>query len=168
MKQISSKQICSKMCYPTSYTLQVTHACSLFTWIFSTYLMHVFLHRGYILHILFKYLYASQFFQCTCYQQNTILYPSHRKRMAFEKCNVATCLVKLPLFFSAEFLDVIGTKVFRVFLLASQSFLLRDFTPLPLERGGLKLVCNVNIMLRKPQGWELSRLSPETQRHCTS
>jgi hypothetical protein len=61
------------------------------------------LQRGYILHILYnihtvlyKYLYASQFFQCTCYQLNTIVYPSHRKRIAFEKCNVATCLVKFP------------------------------------------------------------------------
>jgi hypothetical protein len=35
----------------------------------------------------------------------------------------------------AEFLDVIGTNVFRVFLLANHShLLLTDFTPLPLEQ----------------------------------
>jgi hypothetical protein len=41
-------------------------------------------------------------------------------------------------------LDVIGKKVFRVFLLAIQSPLLTDFTPLPLEQKWSETVCNVN------------------------
>jgi hypothetical protein len=50
-----------------------------------------------------------------------------------------------------EFLDVIGTKVWRVFLFAiySQSPILTDFSPLPPpppSKSGLKLVCNVNIV----------------------
>ncbi len=40
-------------------------------------------------------------------------------------------------------MDVIGTKVLRVFLLAIQSPLPADFTP-PLE-SGLKLVCKCNV-----------------------
>ncbi len=48
----------------------------------------------------------------------------------------------------AEFLDVIGTKVLRAFLLAFNSHLyLTDSTPSPpLRKSGLKLVCNVNIV----------------------
>jgi hypothetical protein len=50
----------------------------------------------------------------------------------------------------ADFLDVIWSKVLRVFLLAIHSHLslLTDFTPLPLSlsESGLKLVCNVNIV----------------------
>ena len=47
----------------------------------------------------------------------------------------------------AEFLDIIGTKVLRVFLLAINSHLYNWFTPLPpLSKSGLKLVCNVNIV----------------------
>jgi hypothetical protein len=48
MKKISSKQVCSKIFLPyySSYTLHLTHPCSLFTWIFSTYLMHVFFAPG--------------------------------------------------------------------------------------------------------------------------
>jgi hypothetical protein len=54
----------------------------------------------------------------------------------------------------AEFLDVIGTKVLRVFLLCYlQSPILADFTPLPPSppppsKIGLKLVCNVNKVHR--------------------
>jgi hypothetical protein len=48
----------------------------------------------------------------------------------------------------AEFLDVIGAKVLRVFLLAIHSHLLLiDLTPPPLpplSKSGLKLFCNVN------------------------
>ncbi len=43
----------------------------------------------------------------------------------------------------ADFLDVIGTKVFRVFLLAIHSH--PSPPPLP-SKSGLKLVCNVNIV----------------------
>ncbi len=49
----------------------------------------------------------------------------------------------------AEFLDVIGTKPLRFFLLLftiTYYSILTDFTLLPpLSEGGLKLVCNVNI-----------------------
>jgi hypothetical protein len=47
----------------------------------------------------------------------------------------------------AEFLDVIGTKSLKCFPPCSpQSPLLKDFTPPPLRKSGLKLVCNVNIV----------------------
>jgi hypothetical protein len=48
----------------------------------------------------------------------------------------------------AEFLDVIRTKAFRVFLLAIHSRLYSGFySLLPLSKSGLKLrVCNVNIV----------------------
>jgi hypothetical protein len=42
----------------------------------------------------------------------------------------------------AEFLDVTGTTVLRVFLHAIHSY-----SPLPpLSKSGLKLVCNVNVV----------------------
>jgi hypothetical protein len=44
-------------------------------------------------------------------------------------------------------LDIIGTKVLRVFLLAIHSHLYCGFySPPPLRKSGLKLVCNVNIV----------------------
>jgi hypothetical protein len=48
----------------------------------------------------------------------------------------------------AEFLNIIGTKVLRVLLLAIHSHLYqRIFSPsFPLSKSGLKLVCNVNIV----------------------
>jgi hypothetical protein len=46
----------------------------------------------------------------------------------------------------AEFLDVIGTKVLRVFLLAIHSHLYQRIYSLSLIINGLKLVCNVNIV----------------------
>jgi hypothetical protein len=56
-----------------------------------------------------------------------------------------------------EFLDVIGTKVFRVFFLAIQSHLTYGFySPHPLSKRGLKLVCNVNILYRN------LKITPET------
>ncbi len=36
------------------------------------------------------------------------------------------------------------------------------FTPPPPSKSGLKMVCNVNIVTRKAQVWELSRLFPDT------
>jgi hypothetical protein len=47
----------------------------------------------------------------------------------------------------AEFLDVIGTKVLRVFLVATvfTVTLLRDFNRSP-NKSGLKLVCSENIV----------------------
>ncbi len=47
----------------------------------------------------------------------------------------------------AEFLDVIGTKVLRVFLLAIPSQLYYEFTPLSnLSKSGFNLVCNVKTV----------------------
>jgi hypothetical protein len=63
----------------------------------------------------------------------------------------------------AEFLDVIGTKVF---LLAIQSPLLTDFTPLPPppppSKSDLKMVCNVNIVYGNLKSENSLRLCPET------
>ncbi len=56
----------------------------------------------------------------------------------------------------AEFLDVIGTKIIRVLLLADGYY-----SPVPLRKSDLKLVDNVN-RIREPQVWELSRLCSET------
>jgi hypothetical protein len=68
MKQISSKQICSKKFLPYSYTLQVTHACSLFTWIFSTYLMHVFFTPGiHFTHTVHCSLYCTSIFMLSSF-----------------------------------------------------------------------------------------------------
>jgi hypothetical protein len=63
----------------------------------------------------------------------------------------------------AVFLDVIGTKVLRVFLLAIHSHLLykRMLLPLPLSKIGLKLVCNVNIVNLKSENSQ-DRLYPVT------
>ncbi len=46
----------------------------------------------------------------------------------------------------AEFLDVIGTKVLGVSLLAIHSHLCSRILPSPQSKSGLKLVCNVNIV----------------------
>ncbi len=58
----------------------------------------------------------------------------------------------------AEFLDVIGTKVFGVFLLSIQSHLSYGFY---LSKNGLKLVCNVNIVYGNLSSEKLARLCPE-------
>ncbi len=58
----------------------------------------------------------------------------------------------------AEFLDIIGTKVFRVFLLAIYSHLCyRFYSPFPLSKSGLKLVCNVNIYLKSENSPDMPR-----------
>jgi hypothetical protein len=47
----------------------------------------------------------------------------------------------------AEFLDVIKKKVLRVFLLAfTVTSTIGFYSPPPLSKSGLKLVCNVNIV----------------------
>jgi hypothetical protein len=46
-----------------------------------------------------------------------------------------------------ELLDIIGTTVLGLFLLAIHSHLYKQFYPHPpLSKSGLKLVCNVNIV----------------------
>ncbi len=64
----------------------------------------------------------------------------------------------------AEFLDVIRTKVLRVFLLAIHSHLYkRILLPPSLCKNGLNwFVMYSRHCTRKPQFWELSKLCPET------
>ncbi len=67
----------------------------------------------------------------------------------------------------AEFLDVIGTKVLRLFLVAVHCHLtnrLYSPPPPPLSKSGLKLVCNVNIVYRnlKPENFQDYAQKP----HC--
>ncbi len=62
----------------------------------------------------------------------------------------------------AEFLDVIGTKRLKSFPPCfSQSPILTNLHPSPLEQKWFEIVCNVNIVycIWKPQVWELC---PET------
>ncbi len=63
-------------------------------------------------------------------------------------------------------MDVFETKVLRVFLLAIHSHLYKRIftptpTPPPLNKVGLKLVCNVNIV-QKSRISKTQRLCPET------
>ncbi len=59
----------------------------------------------------------------------------------------------------AEFLEVIETKVFRVFLLAIHSTSINGLnSPNPLSISGLKLVFQCKNCIRSPQVWELLRL----------
>jgi hypothetical protein len=46
----------------------------------------------------------------------------------------------------AEFLDIIGTKVLRVFLLAIHCHLYSRILPSPLEQKWFETGCNVNIV----------------------
>ncbi len=64
----------------------------------------------------------------------------------------------------AEFLDVIGTKVLRVFLLAIHIHLYYGFYPPShaLSKNCLKLVCNVNIVQYKETSSLRRRLCSET------
>jgi hypothetical protein len=71
----------------------------------------------------------------------------------------------------AEFSDVTGTKVSRVFLLAIHSHpLLKDFPPppppFPLEQS-LKLVCNLNIVYGNLKTENFQDNSQKPQRNCT-
>ncbi len=68
----------------------------------------------------------------------------------------------------AEFLDVIGTKVSRVFLLAIDSHLYsRILLTHPLSKSGLKLVCNVNIEHRNLKSENSQDYAQRPQRNCT-
>ncbi len=70
----------------------------------------------------------------------------------------------------AEFLDVIGTKVLRVFLLAIHSQLYqRVLLPPPhLEKSGLKLACNVHIVCGNLKSENSQDYAQKPQRNCTS
>jgi hypothetical protein len=74
-------------------------------------------------------------FSCTC---AVLSVPS------LSSCFSRPCLPPPPL--EVELLDIIGTKVLGVFLLAIHSHLYKQFYPPPLSKSGLKLVCNVNIV----------------------
>ncbi len=70
----------------------------------------------------------------------------------------------------AEFLDVIGTKVLRVFLLAIHSPTTKEFYSLPpplLGQSGLKLVCNVNIVYGNLKSEISQDYAQKPQRNCT-
>ena len=72
-----------------------------------------------------------------------------------------------PLCPEAEFLDVIGTKVFRVFLLAIHShFYKRFYSPSSMSKSGLKLVCNVNIVYGTLKSDNSQDYAQEPQRNC--
>ncbi len=70
----------------------------------------------------------------------------------------------------AEFLDVIGTKVFRVFLLTihSQLYQLILLPPPHLEKSELKLACNVNIVYGNLKSENSQDYAQKPQRNCTS
>ncbi len=73
------------------------------------------------------------------------------------------------LILEAEFLDEIGTKVLRVFLLAFYSYLYKVFFTLlpPLRKSGLKLVCNVNIVYENLKSENSQDYAQKPQRNCT-
>ncbi len=62
--------------------------------------------------------------------------------------------------------SVIGTKVFRIFLLA-HSHIYYDFTSLPFEQSGSKLVCNVNILYGNLKSENCQDNAQKSQRNCT-
>ncbi len=68
----------------------------------------------------------------------------------------------------AEFLDVIGTKVLRVFLLAIHSHLYKRILlpPPPPSKSGLKLDCNVNIVYGNLKSENSQGYAQEPQRNC--
>ncbi len=71
----------------------------------------------------------------------------------------------------AAFLDVIGTKVLRVFLLANYLITVASTIgpppPLPHSKSGLKLVCNVNIVYGNLQSEDSQNYAQKPQRNCT-
>jgi hypothetical protein len=67
-----------------------------------------------------------------------------------------------------EFLDVIGTKVVRAFLLAIHSHLyLRILLSPPLSKSGLKTVCNVNIVHENLQSDNSQDYAQKPKQNCT-
>ncbi len=84
--------------------------------------------------------------------------------------NVYTVYPLLLLKAEAEFLDVIGTKAFGVFLLAIHSHLYQRILlpPSPsLSKSGWKLVCNVNIVHRNYKSETSQDYAQRPQRNCT-
>jgi hypothetical protein len=69
----------------------------------------------------------------------------------------------------AEFLDVFGTKVLRVFLLAIHSHLFTNgyYSPSSLSKSGLKLICNVNIVYGKLKSKISQDYAQKPKRNCT-
>ncbi len=77
----------------------------------------------------------------------------------------------MSLYPEAEFLDVVGPKVLRVFLLAIHSQLYKQILtpppPPPLEKSGLKAVCNVNIVYRNLNSENSHDYAQKPWRNCT-
>ncbi len=68
----------------------------------------------------------------------------------------------------AEFLDVLRTKVLRVFLLAIHSTNgVYSITSPSLSKNGLKLVCNVNIAYGNLKSENSQDYAQQPQRNCT-
>jgi hypothetical protein len=79
----------------------------------------------------------------SCLLHKNIYYYSFVFLFSFTSFEGVPCFrIPVP---EAEFLDVIGTKVLRAFLLSIHSHLHYEFYPPP-SKSGLKLVCNVNIV----------------------
>jgi hypothetical protein len=65
-----------------------------------------------------------------------------------------------------EFLDVTGTKVLRVFLLAFYSHFYYRILLTPLSKSGLKLICNVDILYGNLQSENSQDYAQRPQRNC--
>ncbi len=94
-------------------------------------------------------------------------HPPSTRHLNFSFCYTLHTVTLCP---GAEFVDVIGTKVLRVFLLAIQSPLLTDFTPsLPplMSKSGLKLVCNKIIVNRNLKSENSQVYAQKPQQNCT-
>jgi hypothetical protein len=65
----------------------------------------------------------------------------------------------------AEFLDVIWTKVLKVFHLAIHSH--GFYSPHPLSKSGLKLVCDVIVVYGNLKSENSQGYAPQPQRNCT-
>ncbi len=68
----------------------------------------------------------------------------------------------------AEFLDVTGTKVLRVFLLAFHSHFYYRILLIPLSKSGLKLICNVDILYGNLKSENSQDYAQRPQRNCTN
>ncbi len=83
--------------------------------------------------------------------------PQGRKFSLVFKQSTILNIIPCPPSTEAEFLDVIGTKNVRVFLLVIHSH--RDFTRPPLEQK-LKLVCNVNTVYTENSSLRTLKIMP--------
>ncbi len=93
-----------------------------------------------------------------------------RERTTWGRCcfssRLYTCTGHRP---EAEFLDVIGTKLLRVFLLAIHShlYLLRILSPSPTRASVLKMVYNVNVIYRNLKSENSQDYAQKPPWNCT-